>query len=152
MQRKPLLAAAFAAALMGFGAAAQAQYTAIVSTAPPPPRHEVMPAPRSGMVWAPGHYEWRGSEYVWVEGRWMRDRDGYEYREPRWVQRADGSWILVGNNWEERRAERQARREARMHPDADFDGDGIANRYDRDIDGDGVRNRRDQFPYNPRRS
>ncbi|WP_171558246.1 thrombospondin type 3 repeat-containing protein [Ramlibacter montanisoli] len=39
-----------------------------------------------------------------------------------------------------------------MHPDADFDRDGIANRYDRDIDGDGVRNRRDQFPYNPRRS
>ena len=152
MQRKPLLAAAFAAALMGFGAAAQAQYTAIVSTAPPPPRHEVVPAPRTGWVWAPGHYEWRGNEYVWVEGHWMRDRVGYEYREPRWVQRADGSWILVGNNWEQRMAERQARREARMHPDADFDRDGIANRHDRDIDGDGVRNRRDDFPYNPRRS
>ncbi|HEY0824568.1 MAG TPA: YXWGXW repeat-containing protein, partial [Ramlibacter sp.] len=110
MQRKPLLAAAFAAVLMGFGAAAQAQYTAIVSTAPPPPRYEVVPAPRVGWVWAPGHYEWRGNEYVWVEGHWMRDRVGYEYREPRWVQRADGSWILVGDNWERRMAERQERR------------------------------------------
>ena len=152
MQNTPLLAAAFAAALMGFGAAAQAQYSAIVSTAPPPPRHEVAPAPRTGHVWAPGHYEWRGSEYVWIEGRWMRDREGYESREPHWVQRGDGSWVLVGNNWEERRAERQARREARMHPDADFDRDGIATRHDRDADGDGVRNGRDEYPYNRNRS
>ena len=152
MRNKTLLGAAMAAALMGFGAAAQAQYTAIVSVAPPAPRAEVVPAPRTGWVWAPGHYEWRGNEYAWVEGHWMRERVGYEYREPRWVQRGDGSWILVGNNWEERRAEREARREARMHPDADFDRDGIANRHDRDIDGDGVRNRRDAYPYNPRRS
>ncbi len=176
MQRKPLLAAAFAAALMGFGAAVQAQYTAIVSSAPPAPRHEVVPAARAGWVWAPGHYEWRGNEYAWVEGRWMRDRSGYEYREPRWVQRADGSWILVGNTWERRGpngdrdgdgiANRYDRdrdgdgianrydnnRRNRTGPNADFDRDGIANRHDRDIDGDGVRNRRDQFPYNPRRS
>jgi hypothetical protein len=152
MKNKPLLAAAFAAALMGFGAAAQAQYTAIVSTAPPAPRHEVVPAARPGWVWAPGHYEWRGGEYAWIEGSWMRERAGYEYREPHWVQRGDGSWYLVGNNWERRAAERQARREERMNPNGDVDRDGIANRYDRDIDGDGVPNRRDAFPYNPRRS
>jgi hypothetical protein len=152
MRNKTLLGAAMACALMGFGAVAQAQYTAIVSTAPPAPRHEVVPAPRAGWVWAPGHYEYRGGEYAWVEGHWMRERVGYEYREPRWVQRGDGSWVLVGNNWEQRMAERQARREARMAPDADFDRDGIANQYDRDIDGDGVRNRLDCYPYNPRRS
>ena len=160
MRNKTLLGAAMAAALMGFGAAAQAQYTAIVSVAPPAPRAEVVPAAREGWVWAPGHYEWRGNEYVWREGHWLRDRVGYEYREPRWVQRGDGSWVLVGNSWEERREERRAerqamreeRREARMAPDADFDRDGIANRHDRDIDGDGVRNGRDRSPYNPRRS
>jgi len=151
MQYKTLLGAAMVAGLMGVGAA-QAQYTAIVSTAPPAPRHEVVPAPRSGMVWAPGHYEWRGGEYAWVEGHWMRERAGYEFREARWVQRGDGSWVLVGGNWERRMAERQARREERMAPDADFDRDGIANRYDRDIDGDGIPNRRDREPYNPRRS
>jgi len=152
MQNKPLIAAAFAAALMGFGAAAQAQYNAVVSTAPPPARHEASPAARPGWVWAPGHYEWRGGEYAWIEGSWMRDREGFEYREPRWVQRADGSWYLVGNNWERRQAQREAREYARNHPEGDFDHDGIANRYDRDIDGDGVPNRRDAYPYNPRRS
>jgi hypothetical protein len=151
MRNKALLGAALAAALMGFGAA-QAQYTAIVQAAPPAPRHEVVPAPRAGWVWAPGHYQWRGGEYAWVDGQWMRDRSGYEYREARWVQRGDGSWVLVGNNWERRQAEREARREERMSPDGDFDRDGIANRYDRDIDGDGIINRRDHYPYNPRRS
>jgi hypothetical protein len=151
MQRKPLLAAAFVA-LMGIGAAAQAQYSAIVSTAPPPPRHEAVPADREGWVWAPGHYEWRGNEYAWVEGHWIRERVGYEYREPRWVQRGDGSWVLVGNNWERRMMEREERREARNNPHGDLDRDGIANRHDRDIDGDGVPNRRDRFPYNVRRA
>ena len=152
MHSKPVLAVTLAAALLGFGAAAQAQYSAIVSSAPPPARAESVPAPRAGWVWAPGHYEWRGNEYTWVEGHWMRERVGYEYREPRWVQRADGSWVLVGNSWEERQIARQDRREARMQPDADFDRDGIANRHDRDIDGDGIRNGRDRYPYNPRRS
>jgi hypothetical protein len=152
MRNKPLLGFAFAAALMGFGAAAQAQYTAIVSVAPPAARSEAMPSPRAGWVWAPGHYEWRGGEYAWVEGHWMRERAGYEYREPRWVQRGDGSWALVGNTWERRQVERQARQYNRENPDADMDRDGIANRYDRDIDGDGVPNRRDRAPYNARRS
>jgi hypothetical protein len=152
MHTKTLLGAAFAAALMGFGAVAQAQYSAVVSVAPPAPRHEVVPAPRAGWIWAPGYYEHRGDQYVWVEGHWMRERVGYEYREPRWVQRADGSWYLVGNNWERRQAEREARHYARNHPEADFDRDGIANGRDRDIDGDGVPNRRDRYPYNPRRS
>lgn len=147
MHKKILAAAAVASALMGVGAA-HAQYNAIVSVAPPAPRHEVVPAPRAGWVWAPGHYEYRGNEYRWVEGSWVRERSGYEYREPRWVQRGDGSWVLVGNSWERRQVER----EARTHPDADFDRDGIANRHDRDADGDGVRNNRDRHPYNARRA
>lgn len=36
-----------------------------------------------------------------------------------------------------------------LHPDADFDGDGIPNRDDPDIDGDGVPNEQDRFPYDP---
>jgi hypothetical protein len=131
MQNKTLLGAAFAAALMGFGAAAQAQYSAVVSVAPPPPRHEVAPGTRHGWVWSPGHYDWRGNQYVWVEGHWLRERVGFEYREPRWVQRGDGSWVMVGGNWEHR-MDRHAR--------------------GRDWDGDGVPDRRDRFPRNPNRS
>jgi hypothetical protein len=160
MRNKTVLGAALAGALMGFGMAAQA-YTAIVA-APPTARYEAVPAPRAGMVWAPGHYEWRGGEYAWVEGRWMRDRPGYEYREPRWVQRANGEWILVGNNWERRGpygdrdgdgiANRYDADNRRFGPRGDMDRDGIQNRYDRDRDGDGVRNARDRYPDNPRRS
>lgn len=161
MRNKTLLGAALAAALMGFGAA-QAQYTAIVSVAPPAPRYEAVPAPRAGWVWAPGHYEWQGREYTWVEGQWMRDRSGYEYREPRWVQRADGSWYLVGNNWERRGpngdrdgdgiANRHDPDNRRFGPNGDIDRDGVANRHDRDRDGDGIRNNRDRYPDDRRRS
>lgn len=152
MSHKPLLGAVLAATLMGFGAAANAQYSAVVSVAPPAARYEAVPAPRDGWVWAPGHYEYRGRDYVWVEGHWMRERPGYEYREPRWVQRGNGEWVLVGNSWEEREIRREARRMERNDPNGDIDRDGIANQYDRDRDGDGIRNNRDRHPDNPRRS
>lgn len=115
MFRKTLFAAAFAAGLMGVGAAAHAQ-VATITIAPPAPRYEVVPAPVSGRVWAPGHWEWRHGQYVWDEGHWVVAREGYDYRAPRWVQRADGSWVMVGNSWEHRRwdeARREDRREER---------------------------------------
>lgn len=160
MRSKFILGAAMAASLLGLGTAAQAQYTAIVSVAPPAARYEVVPAARSGYVWAPGHYEYRGNQYVWTQGHWLAERSGYDYREPRWVQRGNGEWMLVGGNWEQRQMEREARREERrderraerMDPNGDIDRDGVANQYDRDRDGDGVTNRRDRFPDNPRRS
>jgi hypothetical protein len=138
MLKKHLLAAACLSALMGAGAANA--YTAVVSIAPPPPRHETMPAHRPGHVWAPGHYELRNNHYVWISGHWLREREGYAYREPHWVQRRNGDWVMVGGTWE------------RVHargPQGDRDRDGIANRYDRDKDGDGIRNRNDPHPNRP---
>jgi hypothetical protein len=145
---------------------ANAQYSAVISVAPPAPMHEAVPPPRRGYVWAPGHYEWRNSRYVWIAGHWLQARSGHEYREPRWVQRGNGEWYLVGGNWERRGpygdrdrdgiANRydndDDRRGRRFGPYGDLDRDGIRNRNDRDRDGDGVRNRRDRFPDNPRRS
>jgi YXWGXW repeat-containing protein len=149
---------------------ANAQYSAIVSVAPPAPLQERAPAPREGFVWAPGHYEWRNSQYVWIPGRWLEARSGYEYREPRWVQRANGEWYMVGNNWERRGPygdrdrdgianrydrddyARHDRRGRRFGPYGDIDRDGIPNMDDRDRDGDGIRNRRDRFPDDWRRS
>ena len=140
MRNKTTLAAVLAASLMGLGAAAHAQYNAIVSVAPPEPRVvEVVPAPRHGHVWAAGHYEWRGGQYAWVDGHWLGARNGYEYREPRWVQRGNGEWAMVGGNWE-----RGGR--------GDRDHDGVRNSRDGDRDGDGVRNSRDRYPNDPRRS
>lgn len=174
MQRNKILGALLAASLMGFGAAAQAQFT--ISIAPPAPQYEVVPAPRAGYVWAAGHYEFRNGNYVWVPGHWVQARSGYDYREARWIQRGDGSWTMVGGNWERRGpdgdrdgdgvANRYDRdrdgdgvpnrydndRRNRFGPNADLDRDGIANRHDRDIDGDGIRNARDAYPYDRRRS
>jgi hypothetical protein len=171
MFKKSLLAAVVAAgSLIGLApTAANAQYTAIVSVAPPAPMHEVAPPPRQGYVWAPGHHEWRGNQYVWVPGHWLQARAGYDYREPRWVQRGDGQWVLVGNNWEQRgpygdrdrdgianrydpdspRNQQYARR---YGPMGDLDRDGIANQNDRDRDGDGIRNGRDRYPDDRSRS
>jgi hypothetical protein len=59
---------------------------------------------------------------------------------------------LILESQARREERREERRERRMAPNADFDRDGIANRYDKDVDGDGVRNGRDRSPYNPRRS
>ena len=182
MQSKKLLLALGATALMGFGAAAQAYTAVVVSTAPPPVRHEVVPAARPGHVWAPGHYEWRHHRYSWVRGHWLRAREGYSYTAPHWVQRRNGDWVMVAGGWQSERGPRgdldhdgianrfdhdkdgdgirnrndphpkRADHVARRGPNGDMDRDGIANRYDRDKDGDGVRNRRDDHPLNPNRS
>jgi hypothetical protein len=151
MLRKTLFAAAFAAGLMGAGAAAQAQ-VATITIAPPAPRYEVVPAPVAGRTWAPGHWEWRHGQYVWEAGHWVVARAGYEYRAPRWVQRADGTWIMVGNNWERRMEERQARREA--FRDERREERRAERRWERrhDSDRDGVPDRYDHHPYNPNRS
>jgi hypothetical protein len=158
MHRKTLLSAAFAAALMGFGAAAQAQ-SVTVRIAPPAPRHDVVPVARAGHVWVRGHWQWRGNQYAWVPGHFVTARAGYVYQEPRWVQRANGTWVFIGNTWA--RGYRDTDRDgiANRH-DRDRDGDGIANRQDPrpgvyaangDRDSDGVHNARDRYPTDPRR-
>lgn len=160
MLRQSILGAALATVLGLAAGVAQAQI--YVQVAPPAPMQEAQPAARSGYVWVPGHYEWRGNQYTWVQGYWVADRPGYEYVEPRWVQRANGQWYMVGNNWERRGpggdrdgdgiANRHDPDNRRFGPYGDLDRDGIQNRHDRDRDGDGVRNNRDRFPDNWRRS
>ncbi|NUZ07176.1 YXWGXW repeat-containing protein [Piscinibacter koreensis] len=136
--KKTLLAAALVAASLGGGVAAPAiaQPRIEINVAPPPPRHEVVPAPRRGWVWSPGHWEWRGRRHVWVEGSWVRERPGYVYAAPTWVER-NGRWYYERGGWERGRRDR--------------DRDGVPNRFDRDRDGDGVPNRRDDSPNNPYR-
>src|SRR5260370_13719278 len=49
------------------------------SPPPPPPRYEVVPVPRAGYVWAPGHYTLVNDQPVWGPGRWLGARAGYPY-------------------------------------------------------------------------
>lgn len=112
MIRKTLLAAALAASL---GAVVTPASAAVyVRVAPPPPRVEVVPAPRAGRTWVGGHWEWRNRQHQWVAGNWIRDRRGYLYSQPAWVE-DNGRWTMQRGSW--RRGDR--------------DGDGVPNRLDR---------------------
>ncbi len=58
MKRQLMLAAAVLAAGSAFGLMSPAQaHGNGYDDRPPPPRHEVRPAPRPGKVWVPGHYD-----------------------------------------------------------------------------------------------
>jgi hypothetical protein len=137
LKSKLLIAALLAASLGAVSAPASAAVSLYVDVAPPPPRYEVVPAPRAGFIWAPGYWDYRGGHHAWVKGRWEREQRGMYYHPSRWEQR-DGRWYFERGNWN-----RQAMN--------DRDHDGIPNRADKDRDGDGVPNRYDRSPDNPHR-
>ena len=56
---------------------ADAQVSITFGSPPPPPRYEVVPAPRTGYIWAPGHYRLVNDQYVWTPGQWLTQRAGY---------------------------------------------------------------------------
>jgi hypothetical protein len=123
MFKKILLAGLIAASFAAVPLAALAR-TVVITTAPPELRQEVIPAPRRGSEWAPGHWEWRQRQHVWVGGHWLRARRGYAYESPRWIEN-NGRWRMEQGRWA---------------------------RTARDRDGDGVPNRMDQAPNNPNRN
>ena len=141
-KRKALAAALVVSALGAFPLAASADRVIVINDAPPPPRHEVIPAPRHGYVWAPGYWQWRNGHHVWVRGHWERERHGMYWHPSRWEQR-DGRYVFERGGW---KRERYA-----ANGMGDRDRDGVPNRYDRDKDGDGVPNRFDAAPNNPNR-
>jgi hypothetical protein len=87
--RKAVLCASFVLGATALPASAQVSAGFYVDLAPPPPRVEVVPAPRAGFVWAPGFWRWDESRraHVWVEGRFIEEHPGYRWRADRWVPR-----------------------------------------------------------------
>lgn len=135
-----MLKQAFIAGSLALGAlgaftvpTASAATSIYVQVAPPAPRYEVVPAPRRGQVWVPGHWEWNRRHYTWVGGYFVQARPGYHYAQPQWVQHGN-RWGYERGGWTR----------------GDRDRDGVPNRYDRDRDNDGVPNRHDRAPNNPR--
>ncbi len=123
-----------------------------INVGPPPLRVEAYPAPRRGMVWTPGFWDWQG-RHIWVPGHWVSERRGQRWIQPEWVSH-NGRWLLVRGHWAQGHGGSrgdQDRDGIRNRYDRDRDGDGVRNRVDRDRDGDGVRNRNDRRPDNPRR-
>ena len=84
-----------AAALLAFGIG-----TAVAQPPPPPnpygpippPRAEVVPPPRSGYYWEPGHWHWNGHRYIWIDGRWVGG-------PPRRGHYVEGHWRWNGNHY-----------------------------------------------------
>ena len=70
----------------------------VVQVEPPAPRIEDAPVVREGYVWAPGYWNWDGSNYVWVEGRYVPALAGYSYVAPHW-EAVNGGWVLRGEQW-----------------------------------------------------
>jgi hypothetical protein len=98
---RKLIIGCFAAAALGsvsVPAAARSHVDVFVGFAPPPARFEVVPAPRGGFVWVPGHWGWVRGAYVWEAGHWIRHRPGYVYAPARWVF-ADGRWGYHRGAW-----------------------------------------------------
>ena len=96
------LRAALAAVLLCSGSALAVAQPAVVYPRnpyppPPPPRAEMVPGPRHGYVWQPGHYRWTGVAYVWVPGRWVGRRTTH-WVEGRWAFRY-GAWHWVPGHW-----------------------------------------------------
>jgi hypothetical protein len=113
---------AASAALLGTSAQA-ASASVYVQIAPPAPQVEVVPAPRHGHTWVPGHWEWRHRAYAWVPGYFVAVRPGYYYAEPQWVQ-VGGRWGYHGGGWV--RGERPGHE---VHG-RDSDHDGVPDRFD----------------------
>lgn len=133
--RKVVVSALIAAGLIGGASVSLPVLAADIDVqlnfGPPAPQYEVVPAPRAGYIWSPGHYVYRDGRHVWVGGSYIVERPGHVYHAPRWVERS-GRWHYQPPRW-------------------DRDGDGVPNRVDRDRDGDRVPNRFDSRPNNPNR-
>jgi hypothetical protein len=78
---------------------AAAQITINIGVAPPAPRYEVVPAPRSGYAWAPGYWRWENERHVWRNGRWLEARSGSHWVADSWEPR-DGRHYYKPGKWE----------------------------------------------------
>lgn len=122
------IAAMSTAAFMPAEAMAHGSFNVVIGTAPPPPRHETMRAPRRGYEWAPGYWNWNGRRHVWIGGHWERVHRGHHYQRAEWQQGHDG-WHLNRGGWQP--GDRHDEHEGNRYGNGDRDHDGVPNRADR---------------------
>jgi hypothetical protein len=93
-----VLGVALGCAVSLTAAPAFAQAVIVAPMAPPPPRVEVMPAPRAGYVWDQGRWRWEQGRYVWAPGHWQPVRVGYHWVPGHWAQRGP-HWRWIEGHW-----------------------------------------------------
>ena len=102
--RNVLLCGLLAMGLTALPAAAQININIDLGVAPPAPRYEAVPAPRSGYAWAPGYWQWENQRHVWTQGRWIEARPGSYWVADRWEAQdkrhhfEPGHWKEGGKN------------------------------------------------------
>ncbi|MEO8844591.1 MAG: IPT/TIG domain-containing protein [Kofleriaceae bacterium] len=64
--------------------------------APPTPREEHQAA-RSGFVWIPGKWDWKG-KWEWTAGHWERERANKQWRGGHW-DKSGASWSWTEGDW-----------------------------------------------------
>src|ERR1041384_4392978 len=95
---KVLLSALIAVAPVAMPALAQINISINLGEAPPAPRYEVVPPPRSGYTWAPGYWQWQNERHVWSQGHWIQSRPGNYWVADRWDAR-DGRHYYEPGHW-----------------------------------------------------
>lgn len=98
MKKSSLVRLLVAATVSLVASATFAQEVIVAPMAPPPPRVEVMPAPRAGYAWDHGHWRWDHGQYVWIPGHWQPVRVGYHWVPGHWDQRGP-HWHWVEGHW-----------------------------------------------------
>ena len=73
----------------------------VVSSEPPPPRHEVVGvAPSAENVWIPGYWAYENNRWVWMPGHWeTRPRPSALWVQGHWTRRVNG-WVWTPGHWE----------------------------------------------------
>ena len=97
---KLLIAAAFASAVTLSTVANAANVSVELNVGPPPPRYEVIPAPRIGYVWSRGYWDYDHGHHAWRAGHWEKERAGRQWSQAAWEER-DGHWYLNRGHWED---------------------------------------------------
>ena len=96
-------ALALAMGALGVGTAAQAaRYVDVeIGTPPPTARVEVVPAPREGYFYVPGHYESSdGTTYAWQSGRYIQNREGHRW-VPYVMEHNGDRWHFRAGHWDD---------------------------------------------------
>ena len=125
---------------------ALAEVTVKVATPPPALKVEAQPAqPAGATVWAPGHWQRAGNDWVWVSGKWMKPHKTHKhYVGARWVKKAGvyvykpGGWakkkggrvLVVGDHKPGKKSSQRLNREARAHDKRADNQDAKAERLD----------------------
>lgn len=126
--RNLLLCSLFVLSAVAMPAAAQININIDLGLAPPAPRYEVIPAPRSGYAWAPGYWQWEGQRHVWAPGRWQAARPGSYWVADRW-QAKDGRHHFEPGRWE--RVSERGERDRNSKGKGNGKGKGWAKGHDR---------------------